>query len=215
MRATDSAPLLRTALRHLLTAAALLACASPARADSLWLAAGSPERALTSDRKASAVGDILTVVVQESASNQSTQRTSTDSASNVDAGVEQWLFAGSGFGKHKGELPGIKLGGSNDFSGGGSTSASQNLNARAAVLVTAVLPNGNLVIQGARQVSYDGDTQHVVLHGVVRREDVSAANIVFSSSIADARVEFINEGTLKDAKKKGWLTRLYEKLRPY
>jgi len=54
-----------------------------------------------------------------------------------------------------------------------------------------------------------------VLHGVVRSEDVSSGNVVFSSNIADARVEFINEGTLTDAKKKGWLTKLYEKLRPY
>jgi flagellar L-ring protein FlgH len=194
-----------------------IAAASPASADSLWTAPGSPERAITADRKASQVGDILTVVVQESASNQSSQRTTTDSGANVNAGVEQWLFplAASKMGTHNGALPGIKLGGTNDFTGGGQTSASQNLTARAAVLVTAVLPNGNLVIEGARRVTYDGETQHVVLHGVVRGEDVSSGNIVFSSNIADARVEFINEGTLTDAKKKGWLTKLYEKLRPY
>lgn len=193
------------------------AVAGTAAADSLWTAPGSAERAITADRKASQVGDILTVVVQESASNQSSQRTTTDSGSNVNAGVEQWLFplAASKMGTHNGSLPGIKLGGTNDFTGGGQTSASQNLTARAAVLVTAVLPNGNLVIEGARRVTYDGETQHVVLHGVVRGEDVSSGNIVFSSNIADARVEFINEGTLTDAKKKGWLTKLYEKLRPY
>ncbi len=190
---------------------------STAAAESLWTAPGSPERGIASDRKASQVGDILTVVVQESASNQSSQRTTTDSGANVNAGVEQWLFplAASKMGTHNGALPGIKLGGTNDFTGGGQTSASQNLNARAAVLVTAVLPNGNLVIEGARRVTYDGETQHVVLHGVVRSEDVSSGNVVFSSNIADARVEFINEGTLTDAKKKGWLTKLYEKLRPY
>jgi flagellar L-ring protein FlgH len=190
---------------------------SHATAESLWTAAGSPERGIAADRKASQVGDILTVVVQESASNQSSQRTTTDSGANVNAGVEQWLFplAASKMGTHNGALPGIKLGGTNDFTGGGQTSASQNLTARAAVLVTAVLPNGNLVIEGARRVTYDGETQHVVLHGVVRSEDVSSGNIVFSSNIADARVEFINEGTLTDAKKKGWLTKLYEKLRPY
>jgi flagellar L-ring protein precursor FlgH len=197
--------------------ALVIAVAGNAAADSLWTAPGSSEQAITADRKASRVGDILTVVVQESASNQSSQRTTTDSGSNVDAGVEQWLFplAASKMGTHNGALPGIKLGGTNDFTGGGQTSASQNLTARAAVLVTAVLPNGNLVIEGARRVTYDGETQHVVLHGVVRGEDVSSGNIVFSSNIADARVEFINEGTLTDAKKKGWLTKLYEKLRPY
>lgn len=194
----------------------LLASASSASADSLWTAAGSSERAITADRKASQVGDILTVVVQESASNQSSQRTTTDSGSNINAGVEQWLFpvSASKMGTHNGALPGVKFSGTNDFTGGGQTSASQNLTARAAVLVTAVLPNGNLVVEGARRVTYDGETQHVVLHGVVRADDVSSGNIVFSSNIADARVEFINDGTLTDAKKKGWLTKLYEKLRP-
>ncbi|CAM2826629.1 flagellar basal body L-ring protein FlgH [Rariglobus hedericola] len=186
-------------------------------ADSLWTAPGSTERAITADRKAASVGDILTVVVQESASTQSSQRKKTDSAASVDAGVDQWLFpaAVSNLGTHNGALPGIKLGGKNDFSGGGEVSASQNVTSRAAVLVTAVLPNGNLVIEGARRVSFDGETQHVVLHGVVRGDDVNPGNTVLSSNIADARVEFISEGSLTDAKKKGWLTKLYEKLRPY
>ena len=196
---------------------ALLLVAPQLRADSLWTAAGSTERGIVADRKASQVGDILTIVVQESASTQSSQRKKTDSSSGVDAGVEQWLFPASAskFGTHNGQLPGIKLGGSNDFSGGGETSASQNVSARAAVLVSAVLPNGNLAIEGARRVSYDGEVQHVVLHGVVRAEDVSPGNTVLSSNIADARIEFISEGGLTDAKKKGWLTKLYEKLRPY
>ncbi|MET0261330.1 MAG: flagellar basal body L-ring protein FlgH [Rariglobus sp.] len=197
---------------------AAMATVTPAlRADSLWTAPGASERGITADRKASQVGDILTVIVQESASTQSSQRTKTDSGSNISAGVEQFLFptSASGFGTHNGALPGIKMGGSNNFTGGGEVSASQNLTARAAVLVTAVLPNGNLVIEGARRVTFDGETQHVVLHGVVRSEDIASSNIIFSSNIADARVEFISEGTLTDSKKKGWLTKLYEKLRPY
>jgi flagellar L-ring protein FlgH len=155
------------------------------------------------------------VVVSESASTQSSQRSTTDSGANIDAGVDQWLFAGSKFGTHNGALPAIKMGGKNDFTGGGQVSASQNVTARAAVLVTAVLPNGNLVIEGARRVTFDGETQHVVLHGIVRPGDVSSGNTVFSSSIADANVEFISEGTLTDAKKRGWLTKLYDLLRPY
>ncbi len=81
--------------------------------------------------------------------------------------------------------------------------------------MTDVLPNGNLVIQGVRRVVSAGETQHVVLHGIVRSDDISPANTVASSNVADARVEFINEGSLTDAQKKGWLTKLYEKLRPY
>ncbi len=187
------------------------------QAESLWTAPGSSERSMYSDRKASQVGDILTVIVQETAATQSSQSKKTNSAANVDASVEQFLFPPgiSRFGTHKGVLPGIKLGGSNDFNGGGEVNNTQSLNARAAVMVTDVLPNGNLVIQGVRRVISAGETQHVVLNGVVRRDDISSLNTVFSSNIADAKVEFINEGSLTDAQKKGWLAKLYEKLRPY
>jgi len=186
-------------------------------AESLWTAPGSGERAMFSDRKASRIGDILTVVVQESAATQSSQSKKTNSAANVDASVEQFLFpaAISRLGTHKGALPSIKLGGSNDFNGGGEVNNTQSLNARAAVLVTDVLPNGNLVIQGVRRVVSGGETQHVILHGIVRSDDITSGNTVASSNVADARVEFINEGSLTDAQKKGWLTKLYEKLRPY
>jgi len=202
---------------RLLTLSALFATALPVAADSLWTAAGSAERAMYADRKASRVGDILTVVVIESAATQSSQSKSTNSAANVDAGVEQFLFPAdiSRLGTHKGALPAIKLGGSNDFNGGGEVNNSQTLTARAAVLVTDVLPNGNLVIEGVRRVISAGETQHVILHGLVRSDDVTSTNTVLSSNIADARVEFINEGSLTDAQKKGWLTKLYEKLRPY
>jgi flagellar L-ring protein precursor FlgH len=94
-------------------------------------------------------------------------------------------------------------------------SNSQTITARAAVLVTDVLPNGNLVIEGARRMTFSGETQHIVLHGVVRAADVSPENTVLSSNIANARVEFITDGDLTDSRKKGWLTKLYDKLSPF
>jgi flagellar L-ring protein FlgH len=203
--------------RPVLLVSVLLALVSAAAAESLWTAAGSGERAMFADRKAARVGDILTVVVQESAATQSSQTKKTNSGATVDAGVEQFLFPPglSRLGTHKGALPAIKLSGTNDFTGGGQVNNTQSLNARAAVLVTDVLPNGNLVIEGVRRVVSAGETQHVVLHGIVRGDDVSAANTVASSNIADARVEFISEGSLTDAQRKGWLAKLYDRLRPY
>jgi flagellar L-ring protein precursor FlgH len=83
------------------------------------------------------------------------------------------------------------------------------------VLVTDVLPNGNLVIEGVRVVTFSGETQYVSLHGLVRPDDITSANTVASSNIADVRIEFVSEGSLTDAQKKGWLTKLYDTLRPY
>lgn len=183
---------------------------------SLW-PAGVGERSLFADRKASRAGDILTVLVSESATAQNNQSKTSNRDSALEDAVGQFIFstAVSGLGTHGGELPGTSFKGKASNSGGGTVNNSQSLTARAAVLVTDVLANGNLVIEGVRLVTFSGETQYVVLHGLVRPDDIASSNIVLSSNIADARVEFITEGTLTDAQKRGWLTKLYEKLRPF
>ena len=188
-----------------------------ASAGSLWTSPGSREQGFAADIKAAQVGDILTIVVSESAVTSSSQNKSTNSDSSADAAVSQFLFptAVSKFGTKGGQLPGVKFGGKSEFSGGGQVSNSQSLNARAAVLVTDVLPNGNLVISGARRLTFSGETQNVILHGLVRPADIGSDNTILSSNIADARLEFISEGSLSDAQKRGWLSKFYEKLRPF
>ena len=182
-------------------------------ADSLWTAPGSSEHSLVADHKASQIGDILTITVQESANTAASQRTKTDTTASADASITTFLYPG--LLKRKGAMPAFNASGTNSFSGGGDIANSQTINATAAVLVTDVLPNGNLVIEGVRRLTFAGETQHMVLHGIVRPDDVSSANTVVSTNIADARVEFISEGSITDAAKKGWFTKLYEKLRPY
>lgn len=186
-------------------------------AGSLWTAAGSREQGVAADFRAARVGDILTILVAENAATSSSQNKTTASDSSVDAAVSQFLFpaAASKFGTHNGQLPGVKFGGKSDFTGGGQVSNTQSLTARAAVLVTDVLPNGNLVIAGARKLTFSGETQNVVLHGLIRPADIGTGNTVLSSNVAEARLEFISEGSLTEAQKRGWLTSLYEKLRPF
>lgn len=207
----------KSASKAALLAASLLALASAARANSLWPSTGSIERSMFADRKAAASGDILTIVVDESAVAQSTQNKKSERESSLDDAVQQFLFkaATSGLGTHAGGLPGTSFTGKSSYSGGGSVNNSQSLSARAAVLVTDVLPNGNLVIEGVRIVTFSGETQYVVLHGLVRQDDIARDNTVTSSNIADARVEFVAEGSLTDAQKRGWLAKVYEKLRPF
>jgi flagellar L-ring protein precursor FlgH len=181
------------------------------RAESLWPVTGS-ERSMFADRKASSTGDILTIVIAESAVAQSTQSKTSERDSSVDDAIAKFVY--TGLGTHKGELPSLSLAGKASYSGGGAVNNSQSLTARAAVLVSDVLPNGNLVIEGVRIVTFSGETQYVVLHGVVRRDDIARDNTIVSTNIADAHVEFYAEGQLTDAQKRGWLTKVYEKLRP-
>jgi flagellar L-ring protein precursor FlgH len=190
-----------------------LLLASGARADSLWTAGAQPPRSIVADRKAAAKGDILTIVVAESAVAQSSQSKKSNRDSTLDDSISRFIY--SGLGKHAGELPGLSLGGKASYAGGGDISNSQSVSARAAVLVTDVLPNGNLVVEGVRIVTFAGETQYVVLHGLVRPDDIARDNSVVSTNIADAKVEFYAEGALSDAQKRGWLAKVYEKLRPF
>lgn len=183
-----------------------------ARASSLWPAQGQAARSMFADRKAAAKGDILTIIVAESAVAQSSQSKTSTRDSSVQDAISRFIYPN--LGTHKGQLPGITAGGSASYSGGGDVSNSQSLSARAAVLVTDVLPNGNLVIEGVRVVTFSGETQYVVLRGLVRADDIARDNSVISTNIADARVEFHAEGALTDAQKRGWLAKIYEKLRP-
>ncbi len=205
----------RSAPGWVIAALVALSAAAAASASSLWPAEAT--RGMLADRRASRVGDILTVVVSEIATASSNQSKSANRDSSLEDAISQFVFspASSNLLTHNGALPASSATGKSTYSGGGQVNNSQTLIARAAVLVTDVLPNGNLVIAGARQVSFSGETQHVVLHGLVRADDISATNTVLSSNVADARVEFLSEGNLTDAQKRGWLSKVYEKLRPF
>lgn len=194
-----------------------LSAVSAIPAQSLWTTAHARENSMFSDRRARQVGDILTVVVQESASVQASRRTKTDKSAGIDAEIEKFFYSptASHGGTHNGELPALKMGGSNDFNGGGEITDRQTVTARAAVTVIDVLPNGNLVIEGSRYVAYSGEKQYALLHGIVRPDDIQSANTILSSSIADARVEFISQGAITATQRKGWLTRTVDTINPF
>jgi len=191
----------------------VLALAPAAFAGSLWPTNGVGERPMIADKRAAYEGDILTIVVSESMAASNSQTTKSSRASSISDAVSSFVYPG--LGAHKGVMPSIGVTGSSSNSGGGDISNNQSLISRAAVLVTDVLPNGNLVIEGVRVVTFSGETQYVVLHGLVRQTDIATDNTILSSNIADARVEFYSEGQLTEAQKRGWLSKLYEKLRPF
>lgn len=194
----------------LLLLATSLGFAPAVRAQSLWAAA---DRSMFADRKAARAGDIVTVVVAESAASSNSQSKKSSRESALEDAVSRFVFS-PGL-SQRGEMPSMGLTGKANTSGGGEVSNNQSLSSRAAVLVTDVMPNGNLVIQGVRVVTFSGETQYVVLHGLVRPDDISPANTVLSSNVADAKIEVVFDGALSDAQKRGWLSKVYETLRPF
>ena len=207
--------------------AALCAClvtVPSVRADSLWKEGVTDERGMFADKRAKRVGDILTIIVQETASVTNSQSLTTAKSSKsgvgnlADAIVQQFVSKIPGKGPAKVVDPktlNLSSTGSNDYSGSGDVKNSQTIATRAAVQIIDVLPNGNLVIEGLREITFSKERQFASLRGIVRGYDIQPDNTVLSSNIAEARIEIISEGTLTDAQKKGWLLRLNDKINPF
>lgn len=189
--------------------------ALPGMADSLWK--HDVAKPLTADRRAKAVGDILTIIVQESTSSTKDNSTSTAKKSGLDASISSFLFAPSASGllTKGGKLPAMKMDSSSSFDGGGKVANAENITGRIAVTVVDVLPNGNLIVEGTRRTKFANESLDAVLRGTVRGEDITAANTIFSYNIADANIRYISKGTVSDSQKKGWFGRAWDKISPF
>lgn len=186
-------------------------------AKSLWLKKTNNERGMFSDKVAANIGDILTVIISEKTTLSNKLNTTTKKKGTIVNAVMQFLFPStvSAFGTHGGSLPGTNLSGANDYSGDGSIKNESTLDARASVEVIDVKPNGNLIIEGVRLVSFSDEREFSVLRGVVRPYDISTDNTIDSNRIADAEIEYFKEGSLTAAQRKGWLLKLNDLINPF
>lgn len=184
-------------------------------AQSLWKADSS--RAIVSDKRARATGDLLTILVQENNTASKDNSTKTAKSSALDASISSFLYspAASGFLTKGGQMPAIKLNSAQSFDGGGKINNSEKITARITVRVVDVLPNSNLVLEGRRTTSFAGETQDAVLRGVVRPEDIAPNNTLYSYNIADATIKYVSTGAITDNQRKGWFTKIWEKVTPF
>jgi flagellar L-ring protein FlgH len=205
----------RALTRAALVAGVALCSAVTLPADSLWH--DEVSKPMSADKRATRVGDIVTILVQENTTATKDNSTKTSKQSSIDAAISSFLYspAASGLLTKGGTLPAVKLAGKSDFSGGGSINNSQQIIASVAVRVTDVLPNGNLIIEGTRESAFSGEQQTIILRGTIRQEDIMANNTVLSYNVADATIKFISKGTITDSQRKGWFHRLWDKLSPF
>ncbi|MFM1944986.1 MAG: hypothetical protein RI897_3968 [Verrucomicrobiota bacterium] len=197
----------------LLAAGMLLA--SGLQAQTLWR--DDVSRSMFADKRAQSVGDLITVIVQESTQSSKRNTTSTSKKTSIDTAVDTFFYSpgASGLMTKGGQMPAVKLAGSTAFDGGGAVNNDEKITARFAVRVVDTLPNGALMIEGKRQTKISGETTDAVLRGVVRREDVSASNTIFSYEIADASIHYVSKGAVADAQRKSWLLRIWDKVMPF
>ena len=189
----------------------------PAPPGSLWSEVEA--RALIGmDGNARRIGDLITVVVAESAITNIDADTRAERRSENSFGIDAALGLDTSLLRAHPDMGSqIGVGGSSEsrFDGQARTSRSGNLAATITCQVQEVLPNGNLRIRGTKQVRVNRETQYLILNGVVRPRDILLDNTVQSNLIAEARIEFSGAGALADKQGPGWGTRVADALWPF
>jgi flagellar L-ring protein precursor FlgH len=182
---------------------------------SLWR--DEVSKPMFADKRAMAVGDLITIIVQENTTASKDNKTATSKKSSMDAAIATFLYspAASGLLTKGGQLPALKYAMQNDFNGGGTINNSEQIVARVTVRVIDVLPNKTMVVEGSRETAFGGEKQSIILHGIIRPEDVASNNTVFSYNVADAKVQIVNKGSITDNQRKGWFNRIWDKVSPF
>jgi len=184
---------------------------------SLWQESG-PLGGLFQDYKASRVGDIVTIRIVESASASNKATTKTQRNSSVSAGLENLFNLEQRYPPSEPFLnpfSKVKAGLDSSFDGAGSTTRSGSLSAYIAARVTEVLPNGNLRILGSREVMVNNERQYMALTGIIRQGDISSENIILSTYVSDAKIEYSGVGVVHDRQRPGWLGRMLDVVWPF
>jgi flagellar L-ring protein precursor FlgH len=173
----------------------------------------APNLFLFRDVKARNVNDIITIQIIENARATNSANTSTEKSGDASLNVPAMFGLENSASLNFARL--LDASSSLNFAGAGSTSRSGVLQAWLTAHVTEVLPNGDLVIEGTKDVTINRERQSLSVRGVVRQRDLSANNIVLSTSVSHMEVKFDGKGIVASANKPGFLHWLLTKLLPF
>lgn len=165
---------------------------------------------LFEDRRPRAIGDILTIMMDEqvSASQNSQSSANRSGAAGLDiAQIPDIIDFLEDFG--------FDVSGDNVFSGGGSTQANNTMTGTITVSVLEVMNNGNLRVRGEKQIAINQGTEFIRFSGVVNPRTITAQNTVPSTQVADARIEYVGDGYINEAQHMGWLQRFFLNVSPF
>lgn len=171
---------------------------------SLW-PGSSKKNMFFADNKARAVGDLVTVHVIEKTTALNKAATgnehSTSNSLKIDTG-----------GTSATEMD---IGGGVKFSGKGSTGRSDQFSATVSCLVTEVLANGNMRIEGQRRMQINNEEQYIIVRGLIRQDDITYNNTILSSKIAEADIIYTGHGGIDSGRQPNWLSRGMKKIWPF
>ena len=167
---------------------------------------------LFEDRRPRNIGDTLTIVLQEnvSASKSSSSNASRKGSSSFGL-TSTPRFLNGLLGGDKTSFDGS---GGHDFDGKGGATANNTLTGPITVTVDKVLTNGHLNVVGEKQIAINQGTEFIRFSGVVNPRTINASNSVVSTSVADARIEYVGNGYINEAQQMGWLQRFFLNVSP-
>jgi flagellar L-ring protein precursor FlgH len=168
--------------------------------------------ALMGDLRARHVNDIVTVRVEEVITAAGTADSSLSKDGSGSLGVASFFGAENLLTGVVDSANLVKGKVNTDFKGAGTTTRAGTLTAMMAARVVEVLPNGDLVLEGVREIEINGDRQIVVLTGVARVVDIYPNNEISSSAIGQLRIRYFGKGLMKDSLSPGWLIRILNKI---
>ncbi|HLI67685.1 MAG TPA: flagellar basal body L-ring protein FlgH [Caulobacteraceae bacterium] len=188
----------------------------PASPNSLWRTGA---RAFFHDQRAGRVGDILTVLINiDDSAKTSNATTATRTSANA-AGITNFFGLESTLGKilPKAFNPAQAVNTNSSLAAGGTggVTRQEQITLTIAAVVTQVLPNGNMVIEGRQEVKTNNDTRVLTVAGIVRPEDITAANTILHTQIAEARIDYGGRGDVSAVQKTAPGTALMQRWLPF
>lgn len=159
---------------------------------------------LFTDKRGRKSGDIITILVMESAKASNDTRTATDSKTDIEVGSK----SGTGF---LSWIPGFGINSGSDigFNGKGATARNGDLKATVTARITEVMENGNLAVEGSKLVTINNEEEILEVSGMIRADDINPDNTVYSFKLADAVIRYTGNGVNNSAQEPGVITRFF------
>ena len=181
-------------------------------ANSLWR---NGSRSFFKDQRAHQIGDLLTVTVNITDQANFANETQRSRTATEDSGIT--AFLGSSFLSPKSALPGrlLTADSTSGTDGKGSIVRQETLQTNIAAVVTQLLPNGNLVVEGKQEIRVNYEKRELIVAGIVRPEDIQSDNTIDSSKIAQARIAYGGHGEISDIQQPRYGSQVMDVLLPF
>jgi flagellar L-ring protein FlgH len=171
---------------------------------------------LYGDQRAKQIGDIVTVKIVEVSQASEKATTDTSRQSQASAGISNFFgleLKPAGPLTNPGSLINSKM--SNDYTGSGETTRTGSLSATITARIMDVLPNGNLAIEGKREIYVNNEKKEILVQGVIRPRDIAYDNSILSTQVADAKIIYTGIGVVSEKQRPGWLARTLDFVWPF